>query len=61
MLAHLPYRNSGMGMKCPDICGAHLCSKCHAYADGPGRMDHEWRFLALSRTLKRLVDMGVIA
>lgn len=61
VLAHLPWRNSGMGMKAPCICGAHLCATCHAYVDGPGRADHEYRFLALSRTLARLWDAGVIS
>ena len=60
VLAHLPFRNSGMGMKAPDICGAHLCARCHEYADSAGRMDHEWRFLALSRTLERLWRSGVV-
>jgi len=61
VLAHLPYRNSGMGMKAPDVCGAHLCFRCHNEADGPRRMDHEWRFLALSRTLERLWKAGHFA
>jgi hypothetical protein len=60
VLAHLPFRNSGMGIKAPDICGAHLCFGCHHYADGDGRMDHEWRFMALSRTLERLWRNGVV-
>lgn len=61
VLAHLPWRNSGMGMKCPDIVGAHLCVECHGYADGAGRADHEWRYLALSRTLARLWQDSVVS
>lgn len=60
VLAHLPWRNSGMGMKCPSLFGAHLCHKCHEYADRTGRIDHEWRYLALTRTLQRLIDAGMV-
>lgn len=62
VLAHLPWRNSGMGQKCPDICAAHICVNCHSYADGAdGRKDFEWRMLALTRTLARLWEQGVIS
>jgi len=54
VLAHLPHKNSGMGQKCHDFIGAHLCYHCHEYADGEGRQDYEWRYLALTRTLERL-------
>lgn len=72
VLAHLPHRNSGMGMKCPDIVGAHLCSRCHDFIDGRAKVDglglshdedeglFEWRYLVLTRTLERLWKDGTV-
>ena len=60
VLAHLPYRNSGVSLKCPDYVGAWLCSACHTYADGDGRMDFQFRYLALTRTLTELFEDGVL-
>jgi hypothetical protein len=61
ILAHLPYRNSGTGLKCSDFIGAHLCFDCHDYADSAeGRMAFEWRYLALTRTLERLFQNGTL-
>lgn len=60
-LAHFPDFDAGVSQKTYDICGAHLCQKCHDYADGAeGRHDYEWRFRAMHRTLKRLWRHGVI-
>lgn len=34
VLAHLRLQGiSGMGMKAPDLLGAHCCATCHAYVD----------------------------
>ena len=59
VLAHLPWRNA-MGTKCDDFIGGHLCYMCHEYADGEGRKDHEWRYLALTRTLQRLFKLELL-
>ena len=60
VLAHLPDKNSGMGLKCHDFIGGHLCYKCHEYADNEGRADYKWRYLALTRTLERLFRRDII-
>lgn len=63
-MAHLRASDAGTGQKCDDIISGHLCQKCHDYADGRtndgGQIDWYWKFLALSRTLHRLVHDGVI-
>lgn len=61
VLAHLPGPgDGGKGYKTDDYFGAHLCYKCHGYADGPeGRRNYEWRTTMLHRTLRRLVQSGL--
>ncbi len=62
ILAHLPSQSYGMTAGCAqkthDWLGAHLCDRCHAYVDGPGRKDTDLRMMALCRTLERLFDSG---
>lgn len=59
VLAHLPMDEyGGTGIKAPDFMGAHLCGKCHTYADGEGRKDWHWRMKAMVRTLERLFAGG---
>lgn len=71
--AHLRYRDSGMGMKCPDIFGAPLCKQCHDYIDGRAKFDafghrhpegpekdFEFKYRCLRAGIRRLVERGII-
>jgi len=75
VLAHLAFKDGGMATKSPDHQGGHLCNAnsqlgfiraidpqmgCHQYADGEGRDDIEFKFIALTRTLARLFNNGTI-
>jgi len=64
VLAHMPIAgiaDAGMGGKCLDLWGAHLCKSCHWQADhGHYRRDTEWRARMVYRTLSRLVEQGHI-
>jgi len=64
VLAHLPgsyYRmGAGTAQKTHDWLGAHLCQKCHEYADGDGRKDAAFRMAVLCLTLERLFEQGVL-
>ena len=49
ILAH--YRLAGLngvGIKPPDLIGAHCCSACHAAVDGPSRTDFNREQLRLA-------------
>lgn len=64
-LCHLPHYEwgfgAGVGEKCPDWLGAHLCHDCHTYTDGPlGRNDHPWRARAFALTIQRLIHLGIL-
>jgi hypothetical protein len=60
--AHLPnagVSDAGMGGKCLDLWGAHLCSACHYEADhGEYRNDIWWRTRMVYLTQCRLVEQG---
>ena len=62
VLAHLPHNDAGVGQKTHDWKGAFLCARCHAQVDGREQPSHqndwEWKFIALTRTLKRQFDNG---
>lgn len=61
VLAHLNIASLfGMGLKCPDLIAALLCSSHHAWIDGEGRGDWKIRFLALARTLLYWLAVGKI-
>ena len=70
---HLPDFDSGMGQKNDDVFGFIGCSKCHDYADGRskvdalgygaltgGRLDYEWRYRQLRRSIRELLNAGII-
>ena len=64
-LCHLPHAQvgfpAGMAQKTHDWNGAHLCQRCHDYADGAdGRNDIPWRTMAAFRTIQRLFARGVL-
>lgn len=60
VLAHLADPGqSGVGQKCDDEMGAHLCGRCHYEADhGRYRRDYKWRHRMIGRTAGRLVISG---
>jgi hypothetical protein len=65
VLAHLngpiSYKlGRGMGQKCHDIFGAHLCHRCHDIADGRAKGEPVDMVEATLLTIKRLVDQGVL-
>lgn len=67
VLAHLPDESGGMGHKSDDLSSCFACDTCHAVIDGrtpwPGdeRKGRDWYIRrAQTRTLRRLVEMGVI-
>ena len=69
VLAHIRMQGiSGMGLKAPDLLGAHCCAACHALADtgryGEVSMERDDRELLLLRGVMRtqalLIREGVI-
>jgi hypothetical protein len=64
--AHLPDETKGMGTKSCDLSGAFLCSSCHDFVDGRVKHDVPKEELeqimrrAQTRTMRRLVEMGII-
>lgn len=64
VLAHLAWpgiAERGLGHKCHDFWGAHLCLRCHTAADsGEFHTDLYWRTQAVAKTLARLFGRGVI-
>lgn len=50
----------GKGLKIYDWWGAWLCFECHTYGDNDGRYDAEWWERAVFRTIKRLINKGLI-
>ena len=68
VLAHCNlFGMGGMGMKAPDLCGAHVCSACHDQLDGrsnrarwhtPEQSLEAW-LAAILRTLERVSNAGV--
>ena len=66
VFAHLDelFAGKGMRQKADDCAGMFLCSGCHLWYGGPGpnqdRMS-DWSTLrAYYRTIRRLIDMGVL-
>lgn len=68
VLAHLPSFNNGggMGMKAPDLLGAHACHACHDVVDNrvPHNFDRDFvrtRFLeGMRRTIVKLYADNVL-
>ncbi len=62
VLAHLRLAGvSGMGMKSPDVLGAHCCSACHAYCDADHSPETQVFFYeGIFRTQALLVRKGVL-
>lgn len=62
VMCHLPFPgDAGRGIKTDDYWSAHLCWSCHVYADSAeGRRDYSWRGLMIHRTLRRLVQSGIL-
>jgi hypothetical protein len=55
----------GIGLKSPDILGAHLCQSCHDFVDGrtKGTTREQRRALwdlAFKRTILRLWEAGIL-
>jgi len=69
VLAHLPDESHGMGRKSDDLSAAFCCGVCHDVLDGrvpwPDRFEESYREWyqrrAMVRTLRRLVELGVIS
>lgn len=68
VLAHLPDESNGMGRKSDDASAAFACDTCHGVTDGrlpwPGdeQRHRDWYFRrAQTRTLRRLVELGVVS
>ena len=59
VMAHLKHKDAGTGQKCDDILSAHLCYPCHVMQEQT--RDIELSYLALRRTITRLIDNGVIS
>lgn len=57
---------SGMGLKAPDLLGAHACSACHDFVDGrscpaASRQERELALLrGIMRTQAKLIKFGLI-
>jgi len=69
VLAHIRMQGiSGMGLKAPDLLGAHCCAACHALVDtgsyGGAHMERDDRELLLLRGMARtqalLIREGVL-
>lgn len=68
VLAHLPDESHGIARKPDDVSACFSCEACHSLIDGragtwPGdeREHRDWYFRrAQTRTLRRLVELGVI-
>jgi len=67
VMSHLPDSSHGLGLKADDIIACWACSACHDQIDGraPPVLEfadrREWYLrMALQRTLKALVEQGVI-
>lgn len=68
VLAHLPDDSNGMGRKSDDISACYACSACHAVIDGPSvgwpqgeyAMRHWYFRRAQTRTLRRMIEKGVV-
>lgn len=66
VFCHLPFMESGMGMKVSDLSGAYGCSACHDAVDGRKHSheynDDKWFYAAraMMRTLHRLIDKGLV-
>lgn len=68
VLAHIPDGEGGiMGGKVDDISACYACSACHAVIDGQVKwpedevvVDHWYFHRAVIRTLRRMVDKGII-
>lgn len=62
VLAHLPCKHSGMGMKSPDSIAVFACSNCHDVMDGRAKGEIDWKDIlrALAETHARLIVKGVM-
>jgi hypothetical protein len=62
VLAHLPCRHSGMGMKSPDSIAVYACSSCHDVIDGRTKGEIDWKDIlrALAETHAILIAKGVM-
>ncbi|RUR26823.1 DUF1364 domain-containing protein [Vreelandella andesensis] len=69
VLAHLPDESHGMSRKADDLSAAFCCSACHDVLDGrrrwpesEDRADVKQFYMrrAQTRTLRRLVELGVV-
>lgn len=63
--SNMSIHGKSMGMKASDAFGAYLCHKHHNYYDNePENMMQglkEWNFMrAMSETLRRLLDAGIL-
>ena len=67
VLAHLPDESHGMGRKSDDISAAFACSACHDVIDGRVKWElrpvdgGQWYMRrAMTRTLRRLIERGIL-
>jgi hypothetical protein len=52
---------SGLGLKSPDLLGAHACSACHTYIDTHHDVGARMMFLeGVMRTQAALIEDGII-
>ena len=66
VLAHVRMPGTGMGMKPPNVVGAHACSACHDAVDGRTQTEFSRDYLRLAhfegmaRTIALLVKDGIM-
>jgi hypothetical protein len=60
VLAHVRLTGiSGMGIKAPDLLGAHCCSACHEYCDTHNLMLRDF-LIGVMRTQAQLIKDGIV-
>jgi hypothetical protein len=62
VLAHFRMAGiSGMGIKSPDVLGAHACSDCHGYVDTHHDIETRLSFLeGVIRTISLLISRRIL-
>jgi hypothetical protein len=61
VLAHIRMQGiSGMGLKSPDLLGAHACSACHDYCDRNRTNARLFLLEGMARTQAKLITKGIV-
>jgi hypothetical protein len=62
VLAHLPCKHSGMGMKSPDSIAVFACASCHDVIDGRVKGEIDWKDIlrSLAETHSIMIREGVM-